>query len=195
MITFLKGTLAHKKPPVISIDVNGVGYEVLVPMGTFFALPAVHEPVFLFTHHSIREDGQSLYGFLTEQDRALFRELIKVNGVGPKLGLTLLSGMESAQLLRTIADENITALVKLPGVGPKMAQRLVVEMKDKVSRFDGLDAVAVVSTPHKQSQLDEAMEALLSLGYKPGEAKRMLDQCPQDLSAQDLIRSALRQGA
>lgn len=191
MITFLKGVLTHKKPPLISIDVNGVGYEVFVPMNTFFALPGLDHPVFLFTHHSIREDGQSLYGFLTEQDRALFRELIKVNGVGPKLGLTLLSGMEARSLLQAIADQDVAKLVKLPGVGPKMAQRLIIEMKDKVSRFDGLDAVAVVSAP-KQSQLDEAMEALLSLGYKAGEAKKMLEQCPQELDAQGLIRAALR---
>lgn len=192
MITFLKGTLAHKKPPIISVDVNGVGYEVFVPMSTFFALPSESQPVFIFTHHSIREDGQSLYGFLTEQDRALFRELIKVNGVGPKLGLTLLSGMETRSLLQAIADQDAGKLTKLPGVGPKMAQRLIIEMKDKVSRFDGLDSVAVVAAPLKQSQLDEAMEALISLGYKPGEAKKMLDQCPQDLDAQGLIRAALR---
>lgn len=192
MITFLKGTLVHKKPPVVSLDINGVGYEVFVPMSTFFALPALDQAVFLFTHHSIREDGQSLYGFLTEQDRALFRELIKVNGVGPKLGLTLLSGMEAGTLLQTIADQDAVKLTKLPGVGPKMAQRLIVEMKDKVSRFDGLDAISVVSKPQGQSQLDEAMEALLALGYKPGEAKKMLDQCPQDLDAQGLIRAALR---
>ncbi|MFI4956312.1 MAG: Holliday junction branch migration protein RuvA [Gammaproteobacteria bacterium] len=192
MITFLKGILAYKKPPMISIDVHGVGYEVFVPMSTFFALPAVDQPLFLFTHHSIREDGQSLYGFLTEQDRALFRELIKVNGVGPKLGLTLLSGMDTASLVRAIADQDTVKLTKLPGVGPKMAQRLIIEMRDKVSRFDGLDSVAVIASHQSHSQLDEAMEALLSLGYKPGEAKKMLDQCPQDLDAQGLIRAALK---
>lgn len=192
MITFLKGTLAHKKPPIVSVNVNGVGYEVHVPMSTFFALPSIDQPVFLLTHHSIREDGQSLYGFLTEQDRTLFRELIKVNGVGPKLGLTLLSGMDTASLVRAIADQDAAKLTKLPGVGPKMAQRLIVEMRDKVNRFEGLDAVAVVSSPSVQSQLDEAMEALLSLGYKPQEAKKMLDQCPQDLDAQGLIRAALK---
>ncbi len=192
MITFLKGALVHKKPPMISVDVNGVGYEVFVPMSTFFALPAVDHAIFLFTHHSIREDGQSLYGFLTEQDRALFRELIKVSGVGPKLGLTLLSGMETPQLLRTLAEGDTAKLIKLPGVGPKMAQRLVVEMKDKVSRFDGLNTIAVVASPVAQNQMDEAMEALLALGYKPGEAKKMLEQCPPDLDAQGLIRAALR---
>ena len=192
MITFLKGTLAHKKPPIVSVNVSGVGYEVHVPMSTFFALPAIDQPVFLLTHHSIREDGQSLYGFLTEQDRTLFRELIKVNGVGPKLRLTLLSGMDTASLVRAIADQDAAKLTKLPGVGPKMAQRLIVEMRDKVNRFEGLDAVAVVSSPSIQSQLDEAMEALLSLGYKPQEAKKMLDQCPQDLDAQGLIRAALK---
>lgn len=192
MITFIKGVLTHKKAPLVCVDVHGVGYEVFVPMSTFFALPAVDSPIFLFTHHSIREDGQSLYGFLTEEDRMLFRELIKVNGVGPKLGLTLLSGMETGQLLQAIGDQDAGTLTKLPGVGPKMAQRLIVEMKDKVSRFDGMAVSTHISPLGVKSQMDEAMEALMALGYKPGEAKKMLDQCPSDLDAQGLIRAALR---
>lgn len=192
MITFLRGLLVHKKPPMISVDVQGVGYEVFVPMSTFFALPSIDQPVFLFTHHSIREDGQSLYGFLSEQDRALFRELIKVNGVGPKLGLTLLSGMDTASLIRALVEQDAAKLTKLPGVGPKMAQRLIIEMRDKVSRFDAVDSVAVIAAHQPQNHFDEAMEALLSLGYKPQEAKKMLDQCPRDLDAQGLIRAALK---
>ena len=136
MIGRLIGTLAVKQPPEILLDVNGVGYEVQLPMTSFYQLPNVGETATVFTHFVVREDAQLLYGFIDVSERTLFRELIKANGVGPKLALTILSGMSAAQFMQCVKLEDVTSLVKLPGVGKKTAERLVVELRDKLAKLN-----------------------------------------------------------
>lgn len=198
MITFLVGKLADKKPGVMVLNVHGVGYEVFISMTTFLKLPDVGTDLHVYTHLTIREDGHFLYGFLSLPDRALFRELIKISGVGPKLALNVLSGLEGPVLLQALANQDVSRLKALPGVGPKLAERLVVEMRDKLARVDyGLQqAVASVATS-LNNVFDEAMEALISLGYKPVDAKKRLEACQQGAdpslqTVESLIRGALQ---
>lgn len=199
MISQLRGILREKLPPELLIEVNGVGYEVLAPMTTFYRLPELGREVLLYTHLAIREDAHVLFGFADKTDRALFRELIKVNGVGPKLALSILSGMEIADFVRRVHEGEIVALTKIPGVGKKTAERLVVEMKDKLKDWAYLtggphDLLNPAPPPVASSvPLDEAVAALVALGYKPQEASRAVARVDAPgLAAEALIRAALK---
>lgn len=197
MIGFLRGTVDEKQAPHVVIDVNGVGYDVETPMSSFFNLPALGETVSLRTHLVVREDAHVLYGFLTEQERALFRSLIKVNGVGPKVALGILSGVSVSDFCLWVSDSNVAALVRLPGVGKKTAERLVIDMRDR------LPAETVTTTPpplgvlmQKTSAVEEAISALVALGYKPQDAeKRARAVASDDASSEQIIRSALQSAA
>ncbi|AGB82781.1 Holliday junction ATP-dependent DNA helicase RuvA [Serratia rubidaea] len=201
MIGRLRGNILEKQPPLVLLEANGVGYEVHMPMTCFYELPELGQEAIVFTHFVVREDAQLLYGFNDKQERALFRELIKVNGVGPKLALAILSGMSAQQFVTTVEREEITALVKLPGVGKKTAERLVVEMKD---RFKGLNGdlfansseINLPARAGKASEADieaEAAAALVALGYKPQEASRMVSKVAKPgADCETLIRDALR---
>lgn len=197
MIGRISGTLLHKQPPEILVDVGGVGYELQVPMTTLFQLPALGELVTLLTHHAVREDAQTLYGFVSERDRQLFRHLIKVSGVGPKLALTILSGMDSDRFARAVRDDDLTALVALPGVGKKTAERLLIEMRDRLSGWleqAGDSSSTVGQLPPASDKLSDAEDALVALGYKPAEAARLVARVDSDAisDSEELIRLALR---
>jgi len=199
MIGFLRGKLVHKAPPFLVLDVQGVGYEVEAPMTTFYDLPAINEEIKLHTHLVVREDAHILFGFSTEADRSLFRTLIKVNGVGPKLALTILSGQSAEEFHRCIQDNDTQSLVRLPGVGKKTAERLVIEMRD---RLPGLGDSAMTKTdqtgaviPSVANPKQEAVSALCSLGYKPVDASKMVQNISAEgKTCEDIIRLAL-QGA
>ena len=197
MIGFLRGKLVHKAPPLLILDVQGVGYELEAPMTTFYALPLMGAEVTLHTHLVVREDAHSLFGFAAEADRSLFRTLIKVNGVGPKLALTILSGQSAEEFHRCIHNNDTQALVRLPGVGKKTAERLVIEMRDRLPEVkptatdNETPAVPIAVGNPKQ----EAISALCSLGYKPLDASKMVQNINIDnKSCEDIIRLAL-QGA
>ncbi|CAA9889333.1 component of RuvABC resolvasome, regulatory subunit [Candidatus Methylobacter favarea] len=198
MIGFLRGKLVHKAPPVLLLDVQGVGYEVEAPMTTFYNLPAVGAEITLHTHLVVREDAHILFGFSTESDRSMFRSLIRINGVGPKLALTILSGQSAEEFYRCIYDNDMQALVRLPGVGKKTAERLIIEMRDRLPDLEGsamtspgnASSVSPVNNPKQ-----EALSALCSLGYKPLDAGRMVQNISaEDRTCEDIIRLAL-QGA
>ena len=196
MIGRLTGTLHSKQPPSLLLDVNGVGYEIDAPMSTFYKLGATGERTTLLIHTHVREDALHLYGFASEAERNLFRALIKVSGVGAKMALTILSGIEAADFIRCVKLEDDTALTRLPGVGKKTAQRLVVEMKDKLNMAGSGSAQGVVieSTAKPATPVEEAVTALIALGYKPPEASRMVRAIVQDAdhTAEDVIRLALK---
>jgi Holliday junction DNA helicase RuvA len=200
MIGRIRGILAHKQPPLILVEVGGVGYELQVPMTTLFQLPALGAEVSLVTHFVVREDAQLLYGFVEEGDRSLFRELIKVSGVGPKLALTILSGMDARSFARCVQRNDISSLVALPGVGKKTAERLLVEMRDKLKDWlAGADTFpgATENGPMVARVADiaaDAESALISLGYKPQEATRMVAAVNDDsvVESEELIRRALK---
>jgi len=199
MIGRIRGVLAAKQPPDILVEVGGVGYELQVPMTTLFQLPEIGAEVSLVTHFVVREDAQLLYGFIDEDDRRLFRELIRVSGVGPKLALTILSGMDAVSFTRCVQRDDLGALVALPGVGKKTAERLLVEMRDRLasqlfgaaaSEGDG-GGVAVAPAP---DIVGDAEGALVALGYKPQEASRLVAAVNDDSvtdSDEELIRRAL----
>ena len=199
MIGRIRGTLAEKHPPDILVEVGGVGYELQVPMTTLFQLPALGTEVSLLTHFVVREDAQLLYGFIDERDRHLFRQLIKVSGVGPKLALTILSGMDASSFARCVQRDDISSLVALPGVGKKTAERLLVEMRDKLKDWfgsmDGAEQQAggIVPAPVTDIVAD-AEGALIALGYKPQDASRVVAAVNDDSvdSSEDLIRRALK---
>ncbi len=193
MIAFLRGKLVLKAPPVLVLDVLGVGYELEAPMTTFYDLPAIGTEIMLYTHLSIREDAHSLFGFANEADRTMFRSLIKVNGVGPKLALTILSGQSAEQLHRCIHDNDTLALMRLPGVGKKTAERLIIEMRDRLPQLE--DSITAAITPIMGNAKQEAVSALCSLGYKPLDANKMVQGIhTEGKSCEDIIRMAL-QGA
>ena len=199
MIGFLRGILVHKAPPFLVLDVQGVGYEVEAPMTTFYDLPAINSEIKLHTHLVVREDAHILFGFSAEAERTLFRTLIKVNGVGPKLALTILSGQSAEEFHRCIQDNDTQALVRLPGVGKKTAERLVIEMRDRLP--DLADSAATntsktgAATPAPGNPKQEAVSALCSLGYKPLDASKMVQNISTEgKSCEDIIRLAL-QGA
>ena len=192
MIGSLRGQLIAKHPPTAVLECNGVGYEIETPMSTFFELPAVGDDLFLFTHLLVREDAQILYGFATERERELFRTLLKVRGVGAKIGLAILSSMSAGDFERCIEYEDTTALSKIPGIGKKTAERLIIEMRDRVSAGAG----EVVQIHVQQGPKSEAFDALVALGYKPAEINRLFGKLDIDgQSAEDIIRLALRQAA
>jgi Holliday junction DNA helicase RuvA len=193
MIGFLKGRLAVKQPPALMVDVNGVGYELEAPMSTFYGLPAAGEPVALYTHLIVREDAHILFGFGTESERRLFRGLLKVSGVGPKIALALLSGISVTAFAECVQREDVSALTRVPGVGRKTAERLIVEMRDRLGA--PADAGGTLHTPAGANPQGEAYGALVALGYRPAEATRLLKAVgPGTHSTEELIRRAL-QGA
>ena len=197
MIGRISGVLLEKKTPELLLDVNGVGYEVLVSLTTYFSLPDEGSPATLHTHLVVREDVQQLYGFGTLGERELFRNLIKVNGVGPKMALTILSGMNAADLVRCVQSDDVSSLVRLPGVGKKTAERLLIELRDKVANLSQPHA-STESAPVSNGQPDalaEAESALIALGYKSQEAARMVASVHQDnenLETSELVRKALK---
>jgi Holliday junction DNA helicase RuvA len=197
MIGRLTGNLLEKNPPSLLVDVQGVGYEVDAPMSTFYALPAVGEVVALFTHMVVREDAQLLYGFATRTERVLFRALLKVNGVGAKVALAILSGMNTDEFLSCVATKDVTALTRVPGIGKKTAERLLVELQDKVESLGtGSPVIGSVPAQLEESARTQAEEALASLGYKPAEANRLLDKnTSNDQSVEQMIKAALRGAA
>jgi Holliday junction DNA helicase RuvA len=193
VIGSLRGILAQKSPPQLLLEVGGVGYELEAPMSTFYGLPATGSEVRLLTHLVVREDAQVLYGFATEDERRLFRSLLKVSGVGPKIALGILSGTSVDGFRDCVAANDAAALTKIPGVGRKTAERLLVEMRD---RLDGLSpAIATPDGRPRPGPQGEAFAALVALGYKPAEATRLLEAAAHDgASTEELIRRAL-QGA
>ena len=207
MIGRLTGNVIEKNPPLLVVDVQGVGYEVEVPMNTFYNLPDLHEAITLFTHMIVREDAQFLCGFISDDERRLFRTLIKVNGVGAKLALSILSSVSAQEFARCISENDTKALVKLPGVGKKTAERLVIEVRDKLK--DWLPGSLSVedetqSNTSSHDETSEATSALIALGYKPQEASMMVQQALSDcavdsadttISSGELIRAALKNKA
>ncbi len=196
MIGRLKGTLLEKLAPRLLLDVNGVCYEIDAPMTTFYELPEVGSAVILHTHFVVREDAQLLYGFLHQSDRSLFRTLIKVSGVGPKMALAILSGMSADEFVGCVQSGDSAALTRVPGVGKKTAERLVVEMRDRVKDWQGVslspDAVTKAVEPTADA-LKDAISALVALGYKPQEASRMVNAVESEgLASEAVIRLALR---
>lgn len=193
MIGQIRGNVLAKSAPEVLVDVQGVGYELLVSLSTFFDLPDVGEAVALHTHFVVREDAQLLYGFSSIDERSLFRSLIKVSGVGPKMALGVLSGMSAKDFTLAVHSNDVNALVKLPGVGKKTAERLVVEMKDRQDT-SSQDSTLGESTKKQVDVGQEAESALIALGYKPQDAARMITNVQTDeaLSAEQLIRSALK---
>ncbi len=197
MIGYLSGVLRDKQPPSLLIDVQGVGYEVEAPMTTFYDLPEVGQQITLYTHLAVREDAHTLYGFGKVSDRSLFRTLIKVNGVGARMALTILSGMDAGHFALCVQTGDTAALVKLPGVGKKTAERLVVEMRDKLADWTP-DSGAVTKrgtthAPDVANPVEEAVGALIALGYKAPEASRMVRSVDAaGLGTEEIIRAALQ---
>lgn len=196
MIGQIRGTLIHKQPPHLLVDVQGVSYEIEAPMTTFYKLPDTGAEVTLFTHLAIRDDAHLLFGFATHNERTMFRTLIKVNGVGAKMALTILSGMEADHFAQCIRDGDALSLVRLPGVGKKTAERLIIEMRDRLKDWE-LSSVASSSADNAlgqaSSQSDDAVSALIALGYKPQEASRLVFAVATDeMTSEEIIRGALK---
>lgn len=190
MIGFIKGILLQKKAPFLLVDIQGIGHELQAPMTSFYHLPEVGQSVALWTHLAVREDAWNLYGFQHEKDRDLFRLLIKVNGIGAKVALSILSGMEPTQLLQCIAQERVTDLTRIPGIGKKTAERLILETRNALSQWElGSDSDLSAQTNDK----DDAISALAALGYKPNDAKKSLAKLPDDINTTEkMIRYALQ---
>jgi Holliday junction DNA helicase RuvA len=195
MIGFLKGRLALKQPPTVVVDVNGVGYELEAPMSTFYGLPATGEPVALYTHLVVREDAHILFGFGTDGERRLFRGLLKVSGVGPKIALGILSGASVDDFLRIIEAEDVAMLTRIPGIGRKTAERVIIEMRDSAQKLavPNAGAGSASDSAGAMSAQSEAFGALVALGYKPPEATRLLKAADEPgLSTTEIIRRALK---
>lgn len=202
MIGWIKGNILEKQAPFLLLDVNGVGYELQAPMTTFYHLP--NEGIIeLFTHFVVREDAQLLYGFATKDEQQLFRSLIKVNGVGPKLALAILSSIEPKQFVFCVKNDDVNALVNIPGIGKKTAERLLIEMRDRLKDWYSVDADAISTMsshsvkPHANQRLAEAESALVALGYKPIEATKMImlakaEMVDDSFTTEMLIKLALK---
>jgi Holliday junction DNA helicase RuvA len=197
VIGFLKGRLAVKQPPMLMVDVNGVGYEMEAPMSTFYGLPAAGEAVALFTHLVVREDAHILYAFGTDGERRLFRGLLKVSGVGPKIALGILSGASVEDFLRTIEAEDVAMLTRIPGIGRKTAERVIIEMRDSVKKLSTPSVgTGSVEASAAMSPQGEAYSALIALGYKPPEVARLLKSIEEPgLTTTEIIRRALKSAA
>jgi Holliday junction DNA helicase RuvA len=200
MIGRLRGEIVSKQPPHLLLDVNGVGYEVEAPMSTFYNLPSLGEQVTLLTHLVVRDDAHVLFGFGTDSERALFRGLLKVSGVGAKMALAILSGMTAEEFSACVQSDDVSALVRLPGIGKKTAERLIVEMRDRLEKLGlSTDAVSLSSAPAgtvETSPVADAVSALTALGYKPNEASRMVRTIETEgLSSEEIIRAALKGAA
>ena len=192
MIGRISGNLIEKEPPKMLVDVSGVGYAIDAPMSTFYQLPALDQPVTLHVRTVVREDAFLLYGFATKAERSMFCKLIAVNGIGPRLGLTVLSGMAVAELAEAISSENVDILIRLPGIGRKTAERILLDLKDKMEEFS--QSAAPGRGPMSASSVfDEAVGALESLGYKPAEAQRVVRKVDgEHPDSESLIRAALK---
>lgn len=196
MIGRLRGQLVSKQPPWLLVDVNGVGYEVEAPMSTLYDLPATGKDVTLLIHTVVREDAFLLYGFLREAERSLFRHLLKVSGVGAKLALAILSGMNAQEFADAVRRNDVSTLVRLPGIGRKTAERLIIEMRDRLGEdLEGVALPGGALAGAGRGALEEAITALEALGYKPAEAARMARAVPDvaGLESGEIIRAALRQ--
>ena len=196
MIGRLTGILASKVPPALVVDVHGVGYELEAPMSTFYQLPAIGAEVTLHTHLVVREDAQLLFGFATESERRLFRSLIRVSGVGAKLALAILSGMDAGEFARCVHDSDAVTLTRLPGVGKKTAERLIVEMRDRIGDWSAAEAVPErldTGGAEPEDAGREAVTALVALGYRPQEANRMVAAVDAaGMGSEEIIKAALR---
>jgi Holliday junction DNA helicase RuvA len=193
MIGSLQGKLIAKQAPLIIVECAGVGYEVETPMSTFLELPAVGTEIFLHTHLLVRDDAHALFGFSTKDEKVLFRLLLKVSGVGAKMSLAILSGMGVSDFERCVRYEDTAMLVKIPGVGKKTAERLIIELRDKIEQSPAQAIMAKAGKVVTDAR-SEAIDALVALGYKPAEVKRLLAKLDiEDKSAEDIIRLALRQ--
>lgn len=188
MIGRLTGTLLEKNPPIVTMDVHGVGYEVGVPMSTFYNLPATGEKVSLFTHFVVREDGQFLYGFLTEAERAAFRQLLKITGVGARTALAVLSGLSVNELAQAVTMQEAGRLVKIPGIGKKTAERLLLELRDKLPKSTLISS----ATPTVADSGSDILNALIALGYSEREAVAAMKHLPEGATVSDGIRQALK---
>ncbi|MBK1694323.1 Holliday junction branch migration protein RuvA [Chromatium weissei] len=196
MIGQLRGSLLAKQPPLVLLDVNGVGYEVELALSAFAQLPALGEPITLITHFAVRDDAQLLYGFLHERDRLLFRALLKVTGVGARLALEILGAMDAGRFAQCVALDDVTALMRIPGIGKKTAQRLIMELRDRLGGLtDGAPSViAAPAVNARELALNDAVSALMALGYRPPEATRMARAADDGTNTtEDIIRTALRQ--
>jgi len=195
MIGRLRGTLIYKQAPDIVVDVGGVGYELLASMTTLIDLPEVDNEIIIFTHLIVREDAHTLYAFSSDNERALFRTLLKVNGVGPKMALAIVSGMTANEFSVLIHSGDITGLTRLPGVGKKTAERLIIEMRDRLPKPEEQQQVQVNGKPQPaiRNIEDEAIAALLALGYKPAQAGKMVTQYSgEKTSVEEIVRNALK---
>jgi Holliday junction DNA helicase RuvA len=195
MIGQLRGIILEKQPPLLLLNVHGVGYEIDAPMSTFYRLPDVGQEIILHTHLIVREDAHHLYGFSDKEERALFRTLLKVNGVGPRMALTILSSMDTQAFVRCIAHNDIASLVNLPGVGKKTAERLIIEMRDKIAHWqDNAPTPMNAASGSRNLIVQDAISALIALGYKPQEASRVVSKVDDGiLSSEDIIRRALQE--
>lgn len=193
MIGRITGLIVEKQPPQIVVDVNGVGYEVDVPMGTFYELPHLGEKVTLFTHHVVREDAQLLYGFASRSERETFRQLVKISGIGAKTALAILSGMNADELALAVSGEDVARLSRVPGIGKKTAERLILELRGKLS-LHGAPAAGGISPAQQApaSARGDIVNALLALGYNEKEAAAALKALPDDIAVNDGIRMALK---
>ena len=195
MIGHLKGKITSKNPPEILIEVEGVGYEVLCPMSTFYALDDLTEDILLFTHLSIKEDAHTLFGFISKDEKNVFRELIRVNGVGPKVALAILSNLSVQSLVECISTEDADLLAKTPGIGKKTALKLIVELQDRLGKLELTGTIEKTRVLNQSSNPNskQAIEALQSLGFKVKEANRMVSKIEdQGLSTEQIIRIALQ---
>jgi Holliday junction DNA helicase RuvA len=197
MIGFLRGKIAVKQPPLVVLDVNGVGYELEAPMSTYYGLAAVGAEVTLFTHLVVREDAHTLYGFATEQERRLFRSLLKISGVGPRIAIGILSGISVDAFQRCVESQDVAVLTRIPGVGRKTAGRLLIEMRDRVHVLgESIAVVPVANGPAESSPKGEAYGALIALGYKPAEATKLIKSVDAaNATTEDIIRRALQSAA
>jgi Holliday junction DNA helicase RuvA len=195
LIGHLRGRLVRKAPPALIIDVNGVGYELDAPMSTFYRLPGLGTEVELHTHLVVRDDAHLLYGFATEDERRLFRDLLRVTGIGPKIGLALLSGIDVDTFMRCVEAEDTAALTRIPGIGRKTAERLLIEMRDRIRALGQLPSAAPKSDTPAGARA-EAYAALVALGYRPVEVNRLLQGVEHDgAGTEELIRRALQAAA
>ena len=193
MIGRLSGILLHKEPPSLLLEVAGVGYEIDAPMSTFYELPATGQAVTLYTHLVVREDAHLLYGFSRDSQRQLFRLLLKVNGVGPRVALAILSGLTDQEFMQCLVREDVARLIKVPGIGRKTAERLIIDMRDKVDPILLKGGSATRQSMLSTDPVQEAISALLALGYKPPEASRAVQNiAPEGLSSEEIIRQALK---
>jgi Holliday junction DNA helicase RuvA len=199
MIGQLQGIILEKQPPQLLLEVNGVGYEIDASMNTFYHLPEVGQSIVLYTHFVVREDAQLLYGFHNKDERSLFRTLLKVNGVGPKLALTILSSIDPNEFIRCVMNNDTDSLVRLPGVGKKTAERLIIEMRDKVSNLHQAEPMRAALSPHddnfsRNQTTQDAISALIALGYKPPAASRAVSKVDDGkMTSEELIRQSLRE--